>query len=99
MSRDGKIVLGRSPFPDIFTDLCLFNVDGVIVMRPVLYELSFSGVSGNSEASVPAGLDSAGENSDSASASKGFLGVVKEGLRNGVAVFVLWNDEVEKMDG
>lgn len=43
---------------------------------------------------MPAGLESAGENSEIVS-SNGFLGVVKAGFRNGGAVIVLWRAEEE----
>lgn len=61
-----------------------------------------SGVSPKSELSVTAGLDSAGEASENVSVSKGFLGVVKAGLRNGgaMAVRLIWEVEnIERCEG
>ena len=64
----------------------------------MLLLLLLSGVSPKSELSVAVGLDSAGEASEMASASKGLRGVVKAGLRKGGAVvvrFILCECEVE----
>lgn len=91
-------LLPRNPVPYLPNKGALCDGLDRTAMPALIFWISGSGVS--SPPIVSAGDDSAPETSEYSSGSKGFLGVVKEGFRNGGAVLagVVMNDLVDFAD-